>query len=302
MAMSSFIKSSIRDDYHSFLEGDYSSFIKQNKPKFVEPVKGQTWLDWYLDKEVRNGRSVFVGLFGRSQSGKSTLALQTAIRHDPHFTWDRVTYSGKEFLRQSMLEPPEGSYFIVDDAGAQMPANRWWDIRAQVFDFAQQVLGMYHWVVFITVPLDKDIISKVRNRFDIFIRLDPWRKGEGIIRVPLPSNNLTHPYTLFPFPKYISASGEYRELVAIKFSPLPPAIFDYYQEHKKRPEIMKYMQSWYDEYVAAEKDATSHTKVKRTMTEEQRKKLARYQFRPKFTQVLDPEKPLAEALREHDRN
>lgn len=285
--------------YESFINSKYQSFIEANKIEMAPAVNRRPWLDWYLDAEMANGRSVFVGLFGRSQSGKSTLAIQTAIKHDPNFSWDRVTYDGGRFLKQAMMEPPAGSYFIIDDAGAQMPASRWWDIKSQVFDFAQQVLGMYHWCVFVTVPLDRDIIAKVRNRFDIFIRLDQWSKGEGIVRLPIASRNLSHPNTLFPHPKFRDSNGMLRHLMRIKFDPLPTPIFNYYQERKKRPEIMNYMQSWYNQYQEAERKMPGK---KRELTEKQKENLKKHQFKHKPFIELDPSKPLAAALHEYDQH
>lgn len=209
------------------------------------------WLDWKIDKEISEGKSLFIGVVGRSQMGKSTLALQEMIKHDPKFSWDRVTFNAEKFLDQIMLTPPEGSHFLIDDAGLQMPADQWWDMNSQIFMFAAQSLGMYHWVIWITVPDQEDIVKRVRGKFDILITVDSNIKGLAKIQLPKRSGNLTHPNLLFPYPVYYD--GKVRQKITkISYGPLPDLIFNFYHKLKVNG-IMAHWQSYKDKYAALRK-------------------------------------------------
>jgi len=171
---------------------------------------------------------------GDHGSGKSYSALTLAKALDPNFTVDNVVFTSEDFFKLSKEASP-GDVIIFDEAGANLPPERWWDTMSLLLDKWLQVFRYRNLVVIFTAYGLEDILKKARKRFhyNIFIEGNNGRHAIGrwfIMRKYYAVGHGVRIQELYP---RLYIDGTRYVVAKVYFASPPPDLVRAYEEKRK---------------------------------------------------------------------
>ena len=187
----------------------------------------------YIRYQLSRDENVLILIEGRTQMGKSTLAIQIA-RALERYSLDNVVFDTKSFMdRLTLLQ--SGDVLIYDDAGVGISNQEWYMQDVKIFGRTSQTIGNRHLVVIITTPDMNFIESQSRRLISILLQGDPDEKAVFRVKHPRKKTNITsvdqkiyYPYVRFKDRE----TGKLIMLRQVKSDKLPDEIYIPYNEKK----------------------------------------------------------------------
>jgi hypothetical protein len=187
----------------------------------------------YIRYQLSRDENVLILIEGRTQMGKSTLAIQIA-RALERYSLDNVVFDTKSFMdRLTLLQ--SGDVLIYDDAGVGISNQEWYMQDVKIFGRTSQTIGNRHLVVIITTPDMNFIESQSRRLISILLQGDPDEKAVFRVKHPRKKTNITsvdqkiyYPYVRFKDRE----TGKLIMLRQVKADKLPDEIYIPYNEKK----------------------------------------------------------------------
>jgi hypothetical protein len=213
---------------------------------------------------------------GDKRKGKSSVAINLAMRNDPNWNLERVVFSTRDYIHVINSRPPIGSYIIFDDAGLGISSKRWWEDQAVIFGMVSQSVGYRRYVTILTVPDMRWIESTSRSLIRYIITMDRKRKGWMNIRRGYASMNLTHPARFYPYVIIREVKNGIRyPPIKLKRAYSPPLPDDVYAAYERRKD-----QAFNQIYQQFEEDLKPHDKRKWNYNEKSRANLLQGKKKP----------------------
>ena len=209
-------------------------------PKKYEPAaySGKSFakmgkLIGYIRYQLSRNENVLILIEGRTQMGKSTMAIQIA-RALGKYSLDNVVFDTKSFMER-LTDMQFGDVLIYDDAGVGISNQDWYMQDVKVFGRTSQTIGNRHLVVIITTPDMNFIEPQSRRLISILLQGDPDEKAVFRTKHPRKKTNITSVDQKIYYP-YIRFRDERTGLMAVlrqvKADRLPPGIYEPYDAKK----------------------------------------------------------------------
>jgi len=181
-----------------------------------------------IRRETHNKkRNYNIIITGKTQTGKSQLAVALALGINPKFDLDKnmaVIDAGKllEILKDNVRKY---SVILADDFGIGLSSDKWHSFMNRALNQIIQTHGHKRPVFILTVPYKKFVDSKTRIMFDMQITTLEKNDAEGWVRVKVELlhnrqiKNTIQEYR--PFPRALFKDGSVRRIdsIRIKFPP-----------------------------------------------------------------------------------
>jgi len=188
-------------------------------------------------ERVHVNKFSFIGLVvGAHRVGKSLFCVTAGYLLDRTF-WanmeKRVVYTAQEFL-QAMNEIKKkgikGAVVVWDEAGVGMPAREWYEVANKAVNYALQVLGYLHPILFFVTQdpsfLDSGAKKLIQNYYEVerysnqFNKLKPFD-----ININKKKNKVYYPY------RVLNIDGLRYRLIGINLPKPPKEIEERYEKH-----------------------------------------------------------------------
>jgi hypothetical protein len=187
----------------------------------------------YIHYQLSRNENVLILIEGRTQMGKSTLAIQIAIALGK-YSLDNVVFDTKSFMER-LTVMQFGDVLIYDDAGVGISNQDWYMQDVKVFGRTSQTIGNKHLVVIITTPDMNFIEPQSRRLISILLQGDPDEKAVFRVKHPRKKTNITsvdqkiyYPYVRFRDKE----TGKMLMIRQVKADRLPDEIYNPYNVKK----------------------------------------------------------------------
>ena len=187
----------------------------------------------YIHYQLSRNENVLILIEGRTQMGKSTLAIQIAIALGK-YSLDNVVFDTKSFMER-LTVMQFGDVLIYDDAGVGISNQDWYMQDVKVFGRTSQTIGNKHLVVIITTPDMNFIEPQSRRLISILLQGDPDEKAVFRVKHPRKKTNITsvdqkiyYPYVRFRDKE----TGKMLMIRQVKADRLPDEIYNPYNIKK----------------------------------------------------------------------
>ena len=187
----------------------------------------------YIHYQLSRNENVLILIEGRTQMGKSTLAIQIA-RALGKYSLDNVVFDTKSFMER-LTGLQFGDVLIYDDAGVGISNQDWYMQDVKVFGRTSQTIGNKHLVVIITTPDMNFIEPQSRRLISILLQGDPDEKAVFRVKHPRKKTNITstdqkiyYPYVRFKDRQ----TGKMLMIRQVRADRLPDEIYNPYNAKK----------------------------------------------------------------------
>ena len=187
----------------------------------------------YIHYQLSRNENVLILIEGRTQMGKSTLAIQIAIALGK-YSLDNVVFDTKSFMER-LTVMQFGDVLIYDDAGVGISNQDWYMQDVKVFGRTSQTIGNKHLVVIITTPDMNFIEPQSRRLISILLQGDPDEKAVFRVKHPRKKTNITsvdqkiyYPYVRFRDKE----TGKMLMIRQVKADRLPDEVYNPYNVKK----------------------------------------------------------------------
>ena len=232
--------SSIINNTISILKADYRSLSILGDSRTYNPVSysGKSFAKMgklidYIHYQLSRDENVLILIEGRTQMGKSTLAIQIA-RALGKYSLDNVVFDTKSFMER-LTGLQFGDVLIYDDAGVGISNQDWYMQDVKVFGRTSQTIGNRHLVVIITTPDMNFIEPQSRRLISILLQGDPDEKAVFRVKHPRKKTNITstdqkiyYPYVRFKDRQ----TGKMLMIRQVRADRLPDEIYEPYNAKK----------------------------------------------------------------------
>ena len=231
---------SILPDSFNILKVSENSLSILGNPRVYNPVSynGKSFAKMgklidYIQYQLSRNENVLILIEGRTQMGKSTLAIQIA-RALGNYSLDNVVFDTMSFMdRLTGLQ--FGDVLIYDDAGVGISNQDWYMQDVKVFGRTSQTIGNKHLVVIITTPDMNFIEPQSRRLISILLQGDPDEKAVFRVKHPRKKTNITsvdqkiyYPYVRFRDKE----TGKMLMIRQVRADKLPDEIYNPYNAKK----------------------------------------------------------------------
>ena len=196
--------------------------------------------------KVYNNYMCNVGISGATGTGKSTLAIEMALRADKDFHFDtHMIYTRSEIIEKA-YKLPKRSFIVVDEAIGAFKRRAMEALQKDLVEMINKIRYKNHVIVW-NLPFFTDLDSAVRKHFDIWIHV--VERGKAVVLVKNMNVLAEDPW----LPEYWRRMWASRAMktpsevlrmfrahplyeMTIHFPPLPEKIqrvYDYYSERAK---------------------------------------------------------------------
>lgn len=151
------------------------------------------WLEAQIENKTRANWDQVILITGEERVGKSTLASHLARRLSPDLEPGDIAWNGYQFLKRSK-ESSKGSVVWLDEAGASLFHQEWWNKVQRKIVKAFQIFGKKELRVILVLPHRSLLNKQLRNR-RIHWWLHCYTQGNkrGFARLRKPSKSEWNP-------------------------------------------------------------------------------------------------------------
>lgn len=117
--------------------------MKPPKERFLRTI-------WNFTHEYK--KNFLMCITGDPGEGKSLTACKIGEKLDPHFSMDKVAYTGREFMNAVGGVRRTGEVIVWDEAGVGLPAREWSSISNRAINYVIQTFRKDHGCVIFVTP------------------------------------------------------------------------------------------------------------------------------------------------------
>ena len=189
----------------------------------------------YINWQLSRSENVFILIEGRTQMGKSSMAIHIAQglgRYDLVY----VVFTIDQFRKLIDSNPPEGTVIIYDDPQIEFNAQDWQKNSVKQLTRISQTMGNRHYVVIMTTPSMRSIPSQMAWLVTIYLQGDDFQKGLFKTKRPIRKQNVTFKNAdiYYSYLKLkIPGTRKSITLKQIKSGPLPASVYMPYNQKKE---------------------------------------------------------------------
>lgn len=239
-----------------FFDGDYESedtFAKYGYNR--DEVIGLLWMRQMRQIVTGCGLSLFIAIDGRHRTGKSRFAVTLASLFDRGF-WphkeDRIIRSAEQLLDQVeaiQLNGTKNPVLIVDEAGASMNNQEYFDKLNRALVKAMTVIGYLHPTIIFIAPLKEFVLKGIQKMTHVYLKLSRYSNDYTVVS----------PYNL-EFSTFRQKMMYRHHKVNLFDTPIQVNQIRFYLPPKE-------INNWYDQYEKLQKpilikDIREHSKLK----------------------------------------
>jgi len=145
---------------------------KKYKPLVVDFSKPHPLADAIKKQMFRERRNYAIIITGKTQTRKSTIAIQLAREIQPSFDMSKqlACVKPENYLEVLTLDNlKRGSVLVLDEFGVGMNHRNWYSFLNKALNYVLQTHGFRGWCVIVTVPYAKYVDSDTKLLFDMLI-------------------------------------------------------------------------------------------------------------------------------------
>ena len=236
--MNNNIHSILPDSFNILNVSDSSSILGDSRTYNPISYSGRSFAKMgklidYIQYQLSRNENVLILIEGRTQMGKSTLAIQIALALN-RYSLDNVVFETERFMDR-LTNLQAGDVLIYDDAGVGISNQDWYMQDVKVFGRTSQTIGNKHLVVIITTPDMNFIEPQSRRLITILLQGDPDEKAVFRVKHPRKKTNITsvdqkiyYPYVRFKDRQ----TGKMLMIRQVRADRLPDEIYNPYNAKK----------------------------------------------------------------------
>ena len=206
----------------------------QSPDNSIGQLTGINKLIKYIEYQLNRNENVFIIIDGRTQMGKSTMAIMIARalgKYDIH----NVQFGIDGFRSLINEKLPEGSVIIYDDPQTEFNSQDWQQKRVKTLTRISQTMGNRHYVLILTTPNIGSIPGQIQWLMTVYLQGDDYQKGLFYTKRPVRKKNITmkNKDIYYQYIRmHIPGTKKMIKLKTIQTDILPQKIYNEYNEKK----------------------------------------------------------------------
>lgn len=176
--------------------------VNTNAQRYRARLRHEHFIQYIKQRIFVDRMDAIIVVIGVKGSAKSSVVYDIAKKVDPLFTIERnEIYDADTYLDFIDSAPPPATSPILDDLATAADKTRWYEDFNRIVARIGQFGGSFRYLNFFVAPDIRQHLTDIKALANFVITTYPEPKDRGLytVRQAVMSQNLTHPYIMYPY-------------------------------------------------------------------------------------------------------